>query len=186
MTRVLRQANRGKCGFLGRGRCGIRGGRSVPDQDTSPPFDGRVVDISGVAIGKALNGHRQGVDEIWDLWIPNVGSTGLSFARTLVDAAAAGNRLLVHAAPAELEVTVRGEDGTVIAAGPELKRGAPGPITFLVRDGKQIHLEDGWPSDDDLGRLVILPGGETGVLLRWWHAADHSQWRWQVEFANHV
>jgi hypothetical protein len=103
-----------------------------------------------------------------------------------VDAAAAGNRLLVHAAPPELEVTVRDEDGKVTATGRDLKRGAPGPMTFLVRDSSQIHLEDGWPSDDDVGRLVLLPGGETGVLLGWWHAADHSQWRWQVEFANHV
>ena len=126
------------------------------------------------------------MDETWDLWIPEVGATGLSFARTLVDAAAAGDRLLVHAAPRKLDVTVRGEDGGVTATGRSLERGAPGPMVFLVRDGEQVRLEDGWPTDDDLGRLVILPGGETGVLTQWWHAEDRSGWRWQVEFSNHT
>lgn len=59
-------------------------------------------------------------------------------------------------------------------------------MTFLVRDGHEVRLEDGWPTDDDLGLLVFLPGGETGVLRQWWHAEDHSEWRWQVEFANHA
>jgi hypothetical protein len=49
-----------------------------------------------------------------------------------------------------------------------------------------VRLEDGWPSEDDLGRLVSLRGRETGVLRSWWHPEDQSEWRWQVEFANHV
>jgi hypothetical protein len=126
------------------------------------------------------------MNETWDLWIRNVGATGLSFARTMVDAGAAGDRLLVHAAPQQLEVTVRDEAGTVVARGTELERGAPGPMSYLVRDGDAVVLEDGWPTDADLGRLVILPGGETGVLRQWWHADDKSEWRWQVEFSNHV
>jgi hypothetical protein len=32
--------------------------------------------------------------------------------------------------------------------------------------------------------LVILPGGEAGILTSWWHAPDHSQWRWQLELSN--
>ena len=40
--------------------------------------------------------------EIWDLWMPSAGATGLSFARSRVEAEAAGDRLLVHAAPPEL------------------------------------------------------------------------------------
>jgi hypothetical protein len=124
--------------------------------------------------------------EIWDLWMPSAGATGLSFARSRVEAEAAGDRLLVHAAPPQLAVTVRGEDGTVVASGEDLERGEPGPMSYLVRRGRAILLEDGWPSDDDLGRLVILPGGEAGMLTAWWHAEDHSEWRWQVEFSNHV
>ena len=126
------------------------------------------------------------MDETWDLWIPNVGATGLSFARTVVDGTAARDGVLVHAAPPKLEVTVRGEDGAVVATGTDLQRGAPGPMTYLVRSGDQVRLEDGWPTEEDLGRLVILPGGEAGVLVQWWHADDRSEWRWQVEFTNHV
>ena len=36
--------------------------------------------------------------EVWDLWLPDVGATGVSFARSQVDDQAAGNGLLVHAA----------------------------------------------------------------------------------------
>ena len=36
------------------------------------------------------------------------------------------------------------------------------------------------------GALVILPGGEVGTLVAWWNAADGSEWRWRVEFYNHV
>jgi hypothetical protein len=64
--------------------------------------------------------------EIWDLWMPSVGATGLSFARSRVDAEAAGDRLVVHAAPPQLAVTVRGEDGTVLAEGPDLSAASRG------------------------------------------------------------
>ncbi|MEO7981798.1 MAG: hypothetical protein ABI807_13020 [Sporichthyaceae bacterium] len=133
-----------------------------------------------------VTGDRADKDETWDLWIPEVGATGLSFARILVDSGSAGGRVLVHAAPPKLEVTIRDEDGSVVATGAGLERGASGPMTYLVRDGDQVRLEDGWPNDDDLGRLVILPGGETGVLTQWWHAEDRSELRWQVEFTNAV
>jgi hypothetical protein len=112
--------------------------------------------------------------EIWDLWMPSVGATGLSFARSRVDDQAAGNRLLVHAAPPELDVVVRDQDGNVIAQGTGLERGQPGPMSYLVRQDGTILLEDGWPTQDDLGRLVILPGGEAGILKSWWHADDHA------------
>jgi hypothetical protein len=123
--------------------------------------------------------------EQWDLWFPSAGATGVSFARSRVEADAAGDRLLVHAAPPELDVTVRGEDGGVVAEGRGLKRGAPGPMSYLVRQDDRIGLEDGWPTQADLGRLVILPGGEAGILQSWWHAEDHSEWRWQIELSNH-
>src|SRR5215213_5373618 len=59
----------------------------------------------------------EGMLEQWDLWFPAVGATGLSFARSEVDAEAAGDRVLVHAAPPKLDVTVRDETGKVIAEG---------------------------------------------------------------------
>ena len=123
-------------------------------------------------------------NQTWDLWFPKAGATGVSFARALVAGSAAGERVLVHAAPPSLTVEVRDDDGRLIARGVDLERGAPGPISFLNVDGDRIGLEDGWPTDDDLGRLVILPGGEAGILHAWEHAEDRRSWRWRVEFSN--
>ena len=124
--------------------------------------------------------------ETWQLLFPEAGAAGLTFARTRLDPGDAGDRVLVHAAPPKLDVLVTDESGTTVATGEGLERGAEGPMSYLVRNGDRITLEDGWPTDDDLGRLVILPGGETGVLRSWWHADDKSEWRWQVEFSNHT
>jgi hypothetical protein len=124
------------------------------------------------------------MDELWDLWFPNSGATGLSFARCRVGADAAADRVLVHAAPRHLEVTVRNEQGVVLAEGRGLRRHEPGPMNLLIRDNGTIRLEDHWPDQNDLGRLVILPGGEAGILTAWWHSEDRSQWRWQLELSN--
>jgi hypothetical protein len=124
--------------------------------------------------------------EFWDLWLPGPGATGLSFARCRVRAQDVRDRVLVHAAPQTLDVTVRDQDGRVLAKGENLQRHQPGPMSALVRTGSSIQLEDGWPTDADLGRIVILPGGEAGILKSWWHAEDKKEWRWQVEFWNQI
>ncbi|NLG98984.1 MAG: hypothetical protein GX491_16630 [Chloroflexi bacterium] len=120
--------------------------------------------------------------EIWDLWYPKAGATGVSFARSSIDPA---DVVLVHAAPEYLTVTVRGPDGSVRAEGKDLPVTADTPITRLRCTGGKIEREDIWPTEEDIGRVVLLPGGEAGILLNWWNAADHSEWRWQVEFYNH-
>ena len=122
--------------------------------------------------------------ETWDLWYPGPGATGLPFARARLKAGDAGDRLLVHAAPQVLQVTVRDQAGTPVASGEKLERHQPGPMSFLVRRGAIVTLEDGWPTERDLGRVVILPGGEAGILKSWWNADDRKEWRWQVEFYN--
>lgn len=122
--------------------------------------------------------------EVWDLWYPRAGATGISFCRSRIDPSSAGDRVLVHAAPRVLSVTVTDDDGKVVAEGESLERTDEGPMSYLVRADGKVTLEDGWPTDDDLGRLVLLPGGEAGVLCEWWHANDHSAWRWKVEFSN--
>ena len=124
--------------------------------------------------------------EIWDLWFPEAGAGGLTFARTRVDADDAGDCVLVHAAAPVLDVTVRDEDGLVVAQGDGLRRADSGPMCMLRRRGDTIELADTWPDDGDIGRLVILPGGESGVLKSWRHAEDKSGWRWQLEFYNHT
>ncbi len=119
---------------------------------------------------------------IGDLWYPNAAAQGLPFARGRLDAT---DVLLVHAAPETLDAAVRNDDGQLLARGMGLARTAERPMARLTVEDGQIGREDLWPVAEDIGRPVILPGGEVGILLTWWNAADGSEWRWQVEFYNH-
>ena len=121
--------------------------------------------------------------EYWDLWYPQGAATGLPFGRGQVDAGV--EMMLVHAATPVIAVAVRSQDGQVIAEGRNLSATADTPIARLTRRGDRIEREDIWPTDDDVGRLVLLPGGEVGTLVTWWHADDHTEWRWQIELYNH-
>jgi len=120
--------------------------------------------------------------QIWDLWYPGAAATGLPFARGRLEAT---DVLLVHAAPDTLEVQIRGDDGRLLARGKDLPRTSETPMARPTRRGHAIEREDVWPSSEDIGRPVILPGGEVGILIEWWHAPDTSEWRWRVEFYNH-
>ncbi|HLW03618.1 MAG TPA: hypothetical protein VKT82_33535 [Ktedonobacterales bacterium] len=120
--------------------------------------------------------------QIWDLWIADTGATGISFARGRLDPT---DVLLVHAAPAQLNLEVRDDEGTVLARGHDLTRTASTPIARLCRQGSRITREDIWPTRADYGTPVLLPGGEVGILQQWWHDAEHQDWRWSVEFYNH-
>ncbi|MEA2585733.1 MAG: hypothetical protein QOF33_3818 [Thermomicrobiales bacterium] len=120
--------------------------------------------------------------QTWDLWYPDAAARGLPFARGRLDATGV---LLVHAAPDTLDVDVRSDAGELIAQGQGLKRTAARPIARLTVRNGAIVRDDCWPGDGDVGRPVILPGGEVGILLRWWNAEDGSEWRWSVEFYNH-
>lgn len=121
--------------------------------------------------------------QIWDVWYPNAAAQGLSFARGRMDAAEV---VLVHAAPEALRVEVRDDAGTLLAFGDQLRlQGAYYPMTRLLMAGGKVRREDGWPGPEDIGRPVLLPGGEVGILKDWWNAADGSEWRWNIEFYNH-
>ena len=120
--------------------------------------------------------------QIWDLWVPDVGSQGLSFARGRLNAT---DVLFVHAAPEKLNVEVRGDDGSLLAKGSNLARTLDSPMTRLLRQGEKITREDVWPTEADYGRLVIVAGGEVGVLQKWWNDVGQQQWRWSLEFYNH-
>ena len=119
--------------------------------------------------------------EIWDLWFPDAAAQGLPFARGRLDAT---DTLLVHAAPETLRVEVRDDDGNRLAFADGLARTADRPIARLTRSGRGITRVDLWPEADDIGRPVILPGGEVGILKSWWNADDGSEWRWTVELYN--
>ncbi len=120
--------------------------------------------------------------EIWDVWYPKAGATGLAFARGRI---AGTTTIFVHAAPPELTITVRNDEGQVLAEGQNLIKTADTPITLLTRHENRIERTDIWPTANDIGQLVLLAGGEVGRLMQWWHAADHSEWRWQIELYNH-
>jgi hypothetical protein len=120
--------------------------------------------------------------QTWDLWYPQAGATGVAFARGRLEAT---NVLFVHAPPPMLTVEVRSDGGERLAYAQDLARTADRPMARLTIQGEQITREDLWPTQNDIGQLVILPGGEVGQLLSWWNAEDGSEWRWRVEFYNH-
>jgi hypothetical protein len=121
--------------------------------------------------------------ETWDLWYPKGAATGISFARGRLDAT---DVLLVHAAPEYLTVEVRDDAGQRLAMTADLPRTEQTPIARLTRQGDAISREDVWPSQEDVGRPVMLPGGEVGILKSWWHAEDRKEWRWQIELYNSI
>lgn len=120
--------------------------------------------------------------QIWDLWYPQAGATGVSFARGRLDPT---NVLFVHAPPPILTVEVRNDNGERLAYTKDLAQTVDRPIARLSVQGETVLREDLWPTESDLGQSIILPGGEVGKLIRWWNAKDGSEWRWQVEFYNH-
>lgn len=120
--------------------------------------------------------------QFWDLWYPQAGATGVPFARGRLDTV---STLIVHAPPPMLTVEVRSEKGTRLAYGQDLPQTADRPMARLTRRGNKIVRQDIWPTQKDIGQVVILPGGEVGILMEWWNAEDGSEWRWQVEFYNH-
>jgi len=118
----------------------------------------------------------------WEIWYPGAGATGLEIARARIDPQQA---VWVHAVARKVAVTVRQGDDRVIARGEPLTRdGAYVPMTRLRIEGDTVQREDRWPTDDDLGSVVILPGGEAGILTAWWNAEDRSAWRWSLELSN--
>jgi hypothetical protein len=117
---------------------------------------------------------------VWELRNPDGAMLGMEFARGTSDPT---DCLLAHALPERISVTVT-DDDRVIARGDDLGHEASTPIARLWVRGSEVSRENVWPDESDLGRPVILPGGEIGILQKWWHADDHREWRWQVEFSN--
>jgi hypothetical protein len=119
--------------------------------------------------------------EVWELWYPKAAAAGLSFSRSRIDPA---DTVLVHAAPEFLTVVIRTGDGELKAESQDLESTADTPMARLRCIEGKVVREDIWPKQEDIGRVVLLPGGEAGVLLEWWNAEDHSEWRWKIEFYN--
>jgi hypothetical protein len=121
--------------------------------------------------------------QLWELRNPDGGATGLEWARAKVGIL---DRVLLHAAPERIDVEIHDEHGGIVAQGHDLRAEGSTPISRLTLTDGRFERENIWPSDDDLGTVVILPGGEAGILTAWWHADDHRSWRWSIELSNSV
>jgi hypothetical protein len=119
--------------------------------------------------------------QTWDLWFPQAAASGLSFARSQIDPQTV---VLVHSVPPTLSVEMRDSQGMLLAQGKDLTRSLDSPICRLTVEGREITREDIWPKESDLETVVILPGGEAGILKAWWNSPDHLEWRWTVELYN--
>jgi hypothetical protein len=119
--------------------------------------------------------------EYWEVWYPRAASTGVLFARGALGPA---DVLILHAAPDVVTVEVSDSGGKRLAYGAELERTQDSPMCRLRREGGSVTREDIWPVERDIGSLVMLPGGEVGILQAWWNAEDRMEWRWRVEFYN--
>ena len=118
---------------------------------------------------------------IWQLRNPDGGPKGLEFA---MGSSAPTDVMLGHALPERVNVEVRDETGALVAKGTDLRHELSTPISRLTLHDGAITRENLWPTDDDLGTPVILPGGEVGILTAWWNAEDHDAWRWSIELSN--
>lgn len=120
----------------------------------------------------------------WHLRSGDGGMNGLEFARCTT--AGGFHRVLVHAAPAQLQLEVRSDDGDVVARGDPRRDGDYSPITLLELADGGVRRSEVWPDPSFYGLPVLVAGGEVGILLHWEHADDRSWWRWRVEFSNHT
>lgn len=94
--------------------------------------------------------------------------------------------VLAHSLPSTIDLEVREKDGPLVASAAGLLGEEETPMALLEIDGDAVGRRQMWPTESDLGTPVILPGGEVGILTAWWHAPDHSQWRWSIELHNHA
>jgi hypothetical protein len=118
---------------------------------------------------------------VWEMRNPDGGALGLEFAR---GSSSPTTEILVHAAPSRLNVEVRSWEGELLATGRNLTHEEVAPMSKLTISGRKVRRENLWPGDEDVGRPVILPGGEVGILKAWWNDDVGQEWRWSVEFSN--
>jgi hypothetical protein len=109
------------------------------------------------------------------------GATGLEYARAALGAE--HEVVLAHALPDRIRIEV--QDGHLVASADDLHDDARStPMARLRIDGLRVTRENIWPTEQDLGLPVILPGGEAGILRSWWNDEDATSWRWTLELTG--
>ena len=117
----------------------------------------------------------------WEVWYPKAAANGLLIGRGRCEPT---ERMILHS-PAEcLTVEVYDDDRKLVAKGVDLPRTLESPMCLLRIEGDRVLREDMWPTEADTGTPVLLPGGEVGILEKWWNADDRKEWRWTIEFYN--
>jgi hypothetical protein len=118
---------------------------------------------------------------VWAIRGADGGSAGLEFARAQIEPS---DSVLVHAAPARLDVEVFADGERLVATGRDLRptETMDSPMTRLTIDGSSVRRRAVWPAQEDLGSIVLLPGGEAGQLRTWTTPGDRRSWVWTVEF----
>jgi hypothetical protein len=120
----------------------------------------------------------------WNVRSNDGAMNGLEFARCTT--AGGFRRVLVHAAPGQASIEIIDSGDRLVARATLTRSGDYTPMTLIELDGTALWRSEVWPTDDHYGLPVLLAGGEVGILQSWQHAADHSWWRWSVEFSNHA
>jgi hypothetical protein len=118
---------------------------------------------------------------VWAIRNPDGGANGLEFARATV---APHDEVLVHAAPSTVDVRVYENGGALVALGEGLEATGDAPMARLRIDGLRISREEVWPTEREHGMVVILCGGEAGILRAWSNDGERSEWRWRLELSN--
>src|SRR5437588_468814 len=114
---------------------------------------------------------------VWDVRNPDGGAMGLEFAR---GRSAPADVMLVHALPERVNVEVRNQAGELVAKGRNLSHDEVAPMARLTIAEGKVARENVWPEEADVGRPVLLPGGEVGILQAWWNDDVGQEWRWSV------
>lgn len=119
----------------------------------------------------------------WTIRSGDGGMNGLEFSRATT--AGGFSRVLVHAAPAQMQIEIRADDDHRVAHGDLEREGDYSPMTLVELNGG-LRRREVWPDESHYGVAVLLAGGEVGILTHWEHAEDRTWWRWSVEFSNHT
>src|SRR4051794_25542717 len=104
----------------------------------------------------------------WQLRSGDGAMNGLEF--TYATTAGGFRRVLVHAAPSQVQVEVRAADDSLVARGEAARDGDYSPMTLLELVDGDVRRSEVWPTSEHHGLPVLLAGGEVGVLQAWQHA----------------
>ena len=125
------------------------------------------------------------LDMVWTIRPSGGGASGLEFAQARIEARHRSllvHASAVHASPGSIDVDVTSSGSRLIAMGCDLRGDGAAPMSRLRIEGLRITRTDVWPTDADLGTVVVLHGGEAGELLAWETDDQRLHWTWSLRF----